>query len=555
MSKLLSPERRKALGAYYTDERLVDFLVSWGLRGRAEGTVMDPSCGDGRFLVRAAAAGPGIRLLGCDIDPRAMGQTRGTLGEMGAEAELVEADFFRLLPERFGPVDLVVGNPPFIRYQRFQGDTRRRALESALRLGVRLSRLSSSWAPFLLHAVQFLREGGDLAMVVPAEITQAQYGLVTLRALLSRFREVRLLVFENNLFAGAQEETCLLLARGYGGSSRQIGFIPVTSLTELADVPVTSVAAGSEVVVAVTEGEVVRFVEALLKPAQRRTLKRVRELPAVRPVASLAAVTNGYVTGDNRFFHRTQEQAAELGLPSTWLYPTIRSSRSLRGLRFTREDLFALERGTTAHHLVVPQDDLFARDGEALRRLISEGEREGVHQRYKCRTRDPWWRVPGLQEADVVVAYMAGTQPRAAVNQARAFYTNSLHGLRLRDGVPAELVVLSFLTSLTLLSLEIEGRSYGGGVLKWEPRELDRVLLACPRMPPARLADLARQVDLLLRQKEYEGAVELADQKLLIEGLGLNSADLKQLRSARQRLLTRRTDRSRSRRGKEGDES
>ena len=85
--------------------------------------------------------------------------------------------------------------------------------------------------------------------------------------------------------------------------------------------------------------------------------------------------------------------------------------------------------------------------------------------------------MPGLQRANVLVAYMSGAYPRAAVNRAGAYFTNSIHGLRLRDGASPTLLTLALHSSLSLLSLEIEGRSYGGGILKIEPRELDRVLL------------------------------------------------------------------------------
>ena len=108
---------------------------------------------------------------------------------------LMERDFFSVTPDVLGPFDLIVGNPPFIRYQSFRGENRRRALEAALRVGVRLTGLTSSWAPFVLHAMQFVAPGGDLAMVVPAEILQTQYGLPTLRALTKHFRSVSLLPF------------------------------------------------------------------------------------------------------------------------------------------------------------------------------------------------------------------------------------------------------------------------------------------------------------------------------------------------------------------------
>lgn len=544
MSDPPAQSERKALGAYYTHEIVVRFLIGWGLEKRP-GSVIDPSCGDGRFL-EAAGERARIRLVGCDVSAQAVAETAERLSARGLRAELLGKDFFTLAPESVEPVDLVVGNPPFIRYQRFDERSRRAALASALRLGVRLTRLTSTWAPFVLHATRFLNPGGRLAMVVPAEITQTHYGLRTLEALLGRFASLHLIAFEENFFDGAQADTCLLLADGCGGSCRSVHLTPLPSIHELRHREGTLGVLGDPVRVDLSEGNQTRFAEAYLGKSERGAWSLVRRHPQVRTVAALAEVTNGYVTGDNEFFHRSRATAESAGYPTTWLCPTARSSRSLLGLRFATEDIAALEAGGTAHHLLVPQEDLFT-EREPLDRLISEGEERGTPSRFKCRQRAPWWKVPGLQDADVLVGYMAGATPRASVNDARAVYTNSLHGLRVRLGVSPALLALAFYSSVALLSLEIEGRSYGGGILKIEPRELDRILVPWPDLPPDEIARVAETVDSLLRAGRYEAASDEVDAALLIGGLGLFERVVKSLRAGRSRLMKRRMERSRKR--------
>ena len=88
---------------------------------------------------------------------------------------LVVSDSFAVIPKRFAKVDVIVGNPPFIRYQKFSGESRKRALRRAAEEGVKLSELTSSWLPFLIHSVSFLRPGVRLAMVIPFEISHASY--------------------------------------------------------------------------------------------------------------------------------------------------------------------------------------------------------------------------------------------------------------------------------------------------------------------------------------------------------------------------------------------
>lgn len=529
------------MGAFYTPSAIVRFMTRWAA-ARSVDSVFDPSCGDGRFLVAAKSLSP-TRLVGCDISGEATDTARQALRENGLAADLLTSDFFALSPTSLDSFDLVIGNPPFIRYQHFNGPSRALALEAALKVGVRLSRMTSSWAPFLLHALQFIRPGGRMAMVVPAEITQTHYGVRTLRALLAHFGHVQLLTFEHNAFDDAQVETALLLASERGEESRQIELIPVTDVDQL-DEPQDLVSG-----LAVRAEDISRFAEAFLLPSEREAWRRARHHKAIRSLSSLAIVSNGYVTGDNEFFHTTRRQAEARGWPATWLQPVVRSGKSLRGLFWKREDLAEQEERGTAHHLVEPRDDLFQLAHKpVLESWLEEGRQRQTHQRFKCRSRDPWWRVPGVSAPDLFVTYMSGAYPRAAVNQAGAAYPNTLHGLKLRHPQDAGLIAAGLYSSVALLSLEIEGRSYGGGVLKVEPRELDRALIPWPDLPAAESAALATRIDDALRAGDYGKATELADQVLLVEGLGLPKPVVRRLRSGRARLMERRSRRSKKKR-------
>lgn len=113
--------------------------------------------------------------------------------------------------------DAVVGNPPFVRYQQHVGQARRVSAHAALRQGVRLSGLASSWASLVVHAGAFLKPEGRLAMVLPAELFFVGYGEPVRQWLRRRFAAVKLVVFERRQFANALENVVLLLAQGTGG--------------------------------------------------------------------------------------------------------------------------------------------------------------------------------------------------------------------------------------------------------------------------------------------------------------------------------------------------
>jgi len=123
---------------------------------------------------RGSGNPPG-QVFGVEIDERVHASIADKLfDEFGVRRRnLILSNCFDLSRDAIQDVNVIVGNPPFIRYQRFSGDLRRRALARAEEQGVRLSELSSSWAPFLVHSSSILSPGGPLAMVVPAEVGYA----------------------------------------------------------------------------------------------------------------------------------------------------------------------------------------------------------------------------------------------------------------------------------------------------------------------------------------------------------------------------------------------
>ncbi len=191
---------------------------------------------------------------------------------------------------------------------------------------------------------------------------------------------------------------------------------------------------------------------------------------------------------------------------------------------------------------------------EALN-YIKAGEKAGVHKGYKCRMRKPWWRVPLVVKPDLFFTYMNHERPRLTANDAGVHALNSLYGILLRAGrntVGRQLLPLACLNSITLLGAEMTGRSYGGGILKIEPKEADKIpvpSLATLKSARHDLIMLRPQLSESLRQNDLNRAVELVDRVLLEEHVGMHKADLQSVRDAREFLFRRRIARGKSNAG------
>ena len=163
-----------------------------------------------------------------------------------------------------------------------------------------------------------------------------------------------------------------------------------------------------------------------------------------------------------------------------------------------------------------------------------------------------WWQVPLLKPADLLLTYMNADTVQMVSNEAKAYHLNSVHGVYLAPKnreLGRELLPLASLNSLTMLSAEITGRAYGGGVLKMEPGEAAKWLTPSPTTLAAAkpaLESIRDTVADLLDVGDLTAAVSLVDEVLLVGHLSLSNQTVKAVRDARDQLADRRKARGRS---------
>lgn len=549
-----TPELRKERGAFFTPPAIADFLAASAIGSNPEAQVLDPAAGDGVFLVSAGdwllRQGADPRQLveqmhGIDIHQGSLDEAAANLAEESLEAHLLHSDFFEVasLDQLTCPLpamDAVIGNPPFIRYQVHSGDTRRNAAAAALRQGVRLSGLASSWAPLLVHASSFLKPDGMLAMVLPAELLQVHYAEPIRRWLRRRFASVHLVVFEQLQFADALENVVLLLAKGRGGCDA-FSIYFAEDAEDLATINVFDE-------FAVTPAMEGKWTDLLLPIQQRQVFRSVTE-EHFSSLEDYGAVGLGTVTGANGFFAISEATREEYGLTEDHLLPiSPPGTKHFRGPTFTCTQWKKLRDNGERVWLLRPDS---GDTSEGLARYVRQGEELGVHEAYKCRIRDPWWRPPAVDAPDLFFTYMSHRFPRLISNTAGVSFLNSMHGVWLdseaKDWVRSALSLLT-LNSVTMLGAEVYGRSYGGGILKLEPREAARLPVsgvetlekAWTALGPHRTA-----LERGLCSGRWTTVLAQVDRVLLKDTLGLSESQIEELqtgaRTLRERRLNRKT--------------
>lgn len=541
----MTPERAKAFGAFYTDALVATFIVRWAVR-RPDDSVLDPSFGGGVFL---EAASKHLATLGAQGEPSVYGveldaEVHGRVSHELAEVprnKLVHSDFFALGAGDLPPMNAVVGNPPFIRYQSFSSE---RAGERTRAQGVTLSKLASSWAPLLVHSAAFVEAGGRLGMVIPAELLHTTYARPVREYLTRTFGRITILTFKARLFPDISQDTLLLLAEGKGEPFSGLYWQDLTGPGALREAPDVLLARAKRLPEETLQQES-KFITHFIPEKARDLYRELTQHPKVSTLGTLADVGIGYVTGANTFFHLSPKRAETLKLPPESLSPAVFRGAALTGLAFTEGDWRKAAQQGRAGYLLNIQEDGLTPELEAY---LERGAAEGVPQAYKCRVRTPWYRVPHVYRPDLLLTYMSGLRPQLVANDAGAVAPNTLHVVRLKPEGPGRAAALAagWQTSLTSLSVEVEGHALGGGMLKLEPSEARRVRLALAE----NTKDLEAELDTLLRANHIAEARSLADRELLQKGLGLSPRDCATLREAAQSLRDRRYYRTRAASGK-----
>ncbi|MCA9290621.1 MAG: N-6 DNA methylase [Phycisphaerales bacterium] len=470
---MIAVSKQKAAGAYYTPDVVVKSLVRWAVR-RPSDRMLDPSCGDGRFLAEHANS------VGVEQDPAAVAAAH----ERAPGSLIHEGDFFAWADTTEERFECAAGNPPFIRYQRFAGEVRATAQRLCRRHGVKFSSLASSWAPFIIAAATVLKQGGRMAFVVPAEIGHAPYATPVLEYLLANFEVVHVIAVRKRLFPGLSEDCWLLMASGFGGAATSIRFTAATEFGFSSHPPAPSV------VIDIGDWRRwrCRLRPFLLSDEIRELYCSISDASGASRLADIARVGIGYVTGANAFFHLRPSRAKALGIPDSLLLRSVRNGRSLANGTINTQLVrrwIANDQPVLLMHLT-PETPI----PRPVAAYLQSEEADAARESYKCRSRDPWWSVPDVTVPDAFLSYMSGGSPALVRNEAGCVATNSVHVVRLTGSMTKLALMTAWRRPFTRLSCEIEGHPLGGGLLKLEPREAGRVVLTSGSPGATRVTDL-----------------------------------------------------------------
>jgi len=439
---------------------------------------LDPAFGTGSFYSALNSVFPSTRIeaaTGFEIDEH-YGKPALKLWEK-TNLNYQLADFTKQTPPSEGEkYNLIICNPPYVRHHHINGQKERlqaRAIDAA---NMKLSGLAGLYCYFMALTHPWMKKNAIAGWLIPSEFMDVNYGQAIKDYLLN---EVTLLQIHRFDPSDVQFEDALVSSAIVWFKNKKPGKNHDAKFTY-----------GGTIDKPAHEKYVSRSTLAQEKKWTRFPLSDERVESNSPKISDFFVVKRGIATGDNNFFVLEREKIESRGLPLEQFRPILPSPRYLNatevkadknGYPDIKNQLFVLD-------CRLPLDEV-KRVYPKLYAYLEEGVQSGVSERYLCKNRKIWYSQESRPESRFYCTYIGrsdneGKNPfRFVLNRSKAIVSNSYLILYPKPHLEKEIelnpelneTLLQALTQITGKAMLDEGRVYGGGMHKMEPKELANV--------------------------------------------------------------------------------
>lgn len=471
--------QRNKLGQFATPTALAEDILAYAgslLQESEPVRFLDPAIGTGAFYSALLKTFPAARIQeaqGFEIDPHYGSPAARLWADTSLSMTL--SDFTQ---EDADPrFNLLICNPPYVRHHHMSNDEKcRLQIKAQQACGTRIAGLAGLYCYFLGLSQAWLAPGAISGWLIPSEFMDVNYGQAVKRYLLDRVTLLHIHRFDPNdvQFADALVSSAVMWFRNDPpGADHAVNFTfggTLAAPTISKVVPVTALA---------QEPKWSRF-----------PISDVRAKSTLPMISDFFKIKRGIATGDNNYFILSADEIEARNLPLECFRPILPSPRYVKadeieadatGLPCLERRLFLLDPG-------LPEQEI-ARRFPSLWAYLEKGKTRGVHERYLCSHRAPWYAQENRPPAPIVCTYMGRGDTkterpfRFILNQSRAtvanvylaMYPTLVLARALTDNPALIRPVWEVLNRITPEQLLGEGRVYGGGLHKLEPKELANV--------------------------------------------------------------------------------
>jgi adenine-specific DNA-methyltransferase len=467
-----SGDEREALrmkGQFWTPSWLAKVMASWVTQDQP-GMLFDPAVGPGTFFAAARELGFTGELHGHELHSNAF-DDGWKLGLKPGDFRQVQMTDFISAPSQL-QYPAIISNPPYIRHHRL-GEERKLELKQLglNHLGFSLDGRVGLHIFFLLKCLAQLAPGGRLAFLLPADVCEEISSSAFWSRICQQYRLVAAMTFADEAAPFPTVDTNAMVFL-FSKDKPQENFLWLRVLER--DAEAISAALDDR-----KSSNAVNVHKRKLSEAVKTGLSRP---PRSQnnfgvPLSHFARIVRGIATGGNEFFFLTREQLRSHNLPERFFRRAIGRTRDCPGDHLTAADLNRLESAGRATWLLNLTDDAGGKLPPPLLAYLKIGEQLGLPTRSLIKTRRPWYKMEKRTPPPILFAYLGRRDCRFILNEAGVVPLTGFLCVYPWNTDQAEVKKLwrALNHADTLANLSFVSKSYGGGALKTEPRQLDQL--------------------------------------------------------------------------------
>jgi adenine-specific DNA-methyltransferase len=458
--RIRTPEARRTLGATYTPTAIVSSMLNWARAQNVEpARIVEPGAGSARFLLAAAQLFRKAELVGIELDPLAAMMARANLSAcaLAGRSTILVGNYRSIVIPAWKGATLYAGNPPYVRHHQIDSISKQWLTAAANRLGHEASQLSGLHVYFFL-ATALKAQPGDLGVfITAAEWLDVNYGRLVRDLFLTQLGGESLTVIDPTAKPFEDAETTAAISTFVVGSH-----MPSIRVARVAD----PTGLGN-----LTGGKHLHRGRLETESRWSHLMRKPRPIPeGYVELGEICRVHRGQATGANHVWIAGPHSE---DLPTQVLFRTVTRARELFAADGVLSDTSSLR---DVIDLPTDLDVLAAEHRKSVARFLRHARKVGVASGYIARTRRAWWSVGLRSSAPILATYMARRPPAFVLNLAGARHLNIAHGLYPREPLAAE--VLNHLARYLSRAVSVsDGRTYAGGLTKFEPREMERLIV------------------------------------------------------------------------------
>ena len=459
--RIRSPDQRRESGATYTPPGIVEAMLAWAGEQPTPNRVVDPGVGTARFLCAAGSKFRKAALVGLEVDPLAALMARANLASKGmATRSRIELLDYRHSAKKFEGRTLYIGNPPYVRHHRIDAQWKKWLVETSAGLNLKASQLAGLHVYFYLATVLRASPGDHGAFITAAEWLDVNYGQLVRDLFLGPLGGQAIVVVEPTAapFPDAATTAAITTFR-IGAKPKSVKLRRIKRMKDLVDL---------------SGGRPVRRERLEAETRWSRLTHAGRLCPAgFVELGELCRVHRGAVTGANAVFIA---DAFAVDIPDRFKFRTITRAKELIAAGRLLTDASMLR---CVVDLPDDLDTLYGPELDSVEKFLARAKAQGAHEGYVAKNRRAWWSVGLRAPAPILATYMARRAPSFVRNAAQARHINIAHGLYPREML-SETQMTSLVNYLSTGISVLDGRTYAGGLTKFEPGEMERLFVPSP---------------------------------------------------------------------------